>query len=59
MRQARLTRDRLNALSKPDLIDPVMERAAQNALLQAWIDELEKTEQAVAGSERLACSACL
>ena len=42
MRQARLTRDRLNALSKPDLIDPVMERAAQNALLQAWIDELEK-----------------
>ena len=42
MKQARLTRDHLNALSKPDLIDLVMELAAQNALLQARVDELEK-----------------
>ncbi|WP_419906892.1 IS66 family transposase [Hoeflea sp.] len=42
MQQTRLTRDRLSALSKPDLIDLVMELAAQNALLQARVDELEK-----------------
>ncbi len=42
MQQTRFTRDRLSALSKPDLIDLVMELAGQNALLQARVDELEK-----------------
>ena len=42
MKQARFTRDRVSALSKPDLIDLVMELAARNALLQTRFDELEK-----------------
>ena len=42
MKQARFTRDRVSALSKPDLIDLVMELAARNALLQTRVDELEK-----------------
>lgn len=37
-----LTRDRLIALSKPDLIDLVLELAAQNALVQARVDELKQ-----------------
>ncbi|WP_420011576.1 hypothetical protein [Tateyamaria sp.] len=42
MKQARFTRDRVSALSKPDLIDLVMKLAARNALLQTRFDELEK-----------------
>ena len=42
MKQARFTRDRVSALSKPDLIDLVMKLAARNALLQTRLDELEK-----------------
>lgn len=37
-----LSRDRLSALSKPDLIDLVMELVGQNALLQTRVDELER-----------------
>ncbi|WP_420012056.1 hypothetical protein [Tateyamaria sp.] len=37
MKQARFTRDRVRALSKPDLIDLVMELAARNALLQTEV----------------------
>ena len=42
MKQARFTPGRLNALSRSDLIDLVMELAEQNALLQARVDELDK-----------------
>ena len=43
MKQARFTRDRVSALSKPDLIDLVMTTCQLgNALLQTRFDELEK-----------------
>ena len=42
MKQARFTRDRVSALSKPDLIDLVMKLAARNCALADPVDELEK-----------------